>query len=750
MTSMGTASKRSVEVGDLVEGRYRIIKVLGEGGMGTVFLAEHTLIKRRVAIKILHPQFASDANVVERFMNEARAAGTLGHPNIVESTDMGFTHDHVPYIVFEYLEGALLTDEIYRTGGMPVRRAIRIAEQIAAALRAAHDAGIVHRDLKSDNVFLTDKDELSDHVKVLDFGISRFMAHDERHPGMIVGTPEFMAPEQITSPDSVDRRADIYALGVMMYEMLTARRPFTGDKESGELQRRIIQDQPPPLDRDVPPALQELIITRMLAKDPNARPQNMAAVEVALEAFLTRSDGTPVPRRARSAPLEAVNVDDIARNSNTIPRPHGMLNTPYPGVTPGATAPVGKVANPARRKSVVLYSIAGASLLLGVAGIGIGLRGGGSGESPPQTAQTTPAPAPRPAPAPAPQEPAKVDVAIDSDVASSHVVFRRRAVGTPMLASVTPSDIVELVEVSAPGYKTERYWLTFDRPTHLKAHLVKGNGFDEATEEQTLLALGETTPEAPAAPAAAKTVTHDEPHSAGAAASSRSVEVAVVAPTQVMARRKIGRGALSEAPPDTTVAVETVERPRAHVTQGTAAIETTPVAAPAAPLVIPETPAKPATVATKAPAKVEASPEPTWAKPEAPAPVAPAPAPAVAKTEPAPLPAPAKPAAAAEPPRIVAPSVLKSLLASSSTIEPPEAVQAQMMRDEKKKTTAVVKVCIGTGGEVTGASVAKTSGYVQYDAALVAGVRGWRYRPYSADGHAVPACSAVVFAFAIQ
>src|SRR5271167_2957727 len=128
MASMGNALKRSVEVGDLVEGRYRIIKVLGEGGMGTVFLAEHTLIKRRVAIKILHPQFASDANVVERFMNEARAAGTLGHPNIVESTDMGFTHNHVPYIVFEYLEGTLLTDEIYRVGGMPVRRAIRIAE----------------------------------------------------------------------------------------------------------------------------------------------------------------------------------------------------------------------------------------------------------------------------------------------------------------------------------------------------------------------------------------------------------------------------------------------------------------------------------------------------------------------------------------------------------------------------------------------------------------------------------------------
>jgi serine/threonine-protein kinase len=111
-----------VKIGDLVEGRYRILRTLGAGGMGTVYLAEHALIKRRVAIKILHPEFATDANVIERFMNEARAAGTLGHPNIVESTDMGFTHEREPYIVFEYLEGSLLTDEIYRVQGMPVRR----------------------------------------------------------------------------------------------------------------------------------------------------------------------------------------------------------------------------------------------------------------------------------------------------------------------------------------------------------------------------------------------------------------------------------------------------------------------------------------------------------------------------------------------------------------------------------------------------------------------------------------------------
>src|SRR5678815_3750383 len=153
---MSGTVKRVVQVGDVVEGRYRILKTLAEGGMGTVYLAEHTLIRRRVAIKVLHPELATDEHLVDRFMNEARAAGTLGHPNIVESTDMGFTADHVPYIVFEYLEGTLLTDEIYRVGGLPMRRAVRIAQQIASALHAAHTADIIHRDLKSDNIFLTD------------------------------------------------------------------------------------------------------------------------------------------------------------------------------------------------------------------------------------------------------------------------------------------------------------------------------------------------------------------------------------------------------------------------------------------------------------------------------------------------------------------------------------------------------------------------------------------------------------------
>src|ERR1044071_5167268 len=161
-----------IQTGDLLDGRYRIVRTIGAGSMGTVYLAEHVLIRRQVAIKILRPD-VGDAAALDAFMAQARAAGNLGHPNIVACTDLGCTDVGAPYLVLEYLEGAVLADEIYRLGGLPVRRALRIAEQIASALRVAHEVDIVHRALTSDNVFLIDKNHALDAVKVLDFGVAR-------------------------------------------------------------------------------------------------------------------------------------------------------------------------------------------------------------------------------------------------------------------------------------------------------------------------------------------------------------------------------------------------------------------------------------------------------------------------------------------------------------------------------------------------------------------------------------------------
>ncbi len=638
--TMGNSTREAVvKTGDVVEGRYRIIKTLGEGGMGTVFLAEHALIKRKVAIKILHPELATDADVIERFMNEARAAGTLGHPNIVESTDMGFTHSHVPYIVFEYLEGALLTDEVYRVGGLPVRRAVWIAQQIASALHAAHNAGIVHRDLKSDNVFLTDKDDALDHVKVLDFGISRFLeAEDEQtRRGMVMGTPEFMAPEQITAPDSVDKRADIYALGVILYEMLTARRPFSNDDDPRALMQRIVNNAPPPLQRpEVPHAMAQMILEKMLAKDPDQRYQSMVDVEAALSSFVTQ-DGTAKSSR-RSRPImvqsEANDVSDVSRNSDVIPRPVKMLDTPWPPAQVDTLdKPLQAVALPhapaSRSKPWLMYGMAAAGLLVGGIGISMAMRGGN--EAPAKTAATEPAPVaqlPGAATTPAPKEiVSKVSVELNANVPNARVTFRRRVAAAPTTMQITPSDIVEIVEISAPGYKTVRYWLTFDRPTTLNAKLVKGSGLDEASEEATLVALGEVAaPNQPsiavAAPAPAVAMAKAEPVKAEPKREVRTVVKA--APALKAEPTPVAVAAVTPPPPPTTTAAppapaavpapRKIGRGEETTTVEHEVVATMPIAEPSA-SPMPEPEAEPAV--TKADVEPKTEPKPVVDMPTA-------------------------------------------------------------------------------------------------------------------------------------
>ncbi|HEY5927643.1 MAG TPA: serine/threonine-protein kinase [Kofleriaceae bacterium] len=311
-----------VHIGEVVEGRYKIVRPIADGGMGTVFLAEHWLIKRKVAIKILHADLAEDAVMVRRFMNEALAAGTLGHPHIVESTDMGFTKHDVPYIVFEYLEGVSLADEIVNLQKLPLDRSLAIANQIASALEAAHRANIVHRDLKSDNIFLTKKRDGTDHVKVLDFGISRFLSASDKtaRGGNLLGTPEFMAPEQVTSPEQVDHRVDIYALGVLIWEMVTGRVPFVlakqGDIEAAhELLARVVSEPPPPLGiADAPEGLERFVAT-LLAKQASDRFQSMAEVQHALAPLLGNAHQPPI--RASTPRIVAREIAEISDKTLT-------------------------------------------------------------------------------------------------------------------------------------------------------------------------------------------------------------------------------------------------------------------------------------------------------------------------------------------------------------------------------------------------------------------------------------------------
>lgn len=295
---------KQCQPGDLIDGRYRIGPKLADGGMGVVFFAEHVLIRRRLAVKLLHAELAPDRWMVQRFLHEAAAAGSLAHPHIVESTDMGFTRDGIPYIVFEYLEGCLLTEEIRRLGRLSLGRTLVIARQVASALDAVHRAQLAHLDVKGDNVLLTRGSRGLDHAMLIDFGISRCTAAagEQAPPGILMGTPEYMAPEQVIQPERADGRADIYAFGVLLYEMLSGRCPFEDDDPQRVL-ARVLRDPPPVLDRRVPPVLDQLMFDGLLTKSPAHRVQTIAEVIPVLDALLAATDALPdaLPAPARAA-----------------------------------------------------------------------------------------------------------------------------------------------------------------------------------------------------------------------------------------------------------------------------------------------------------------------------------------------------------------------------------------------------------------------------------------------------------------
>ena len=287
-------------VGELIAERYRVVRKLGEGSQASVYVAKHTLIKRFVALKILQPATTADRDLVRRFLDEGQVAGTIGHPNIVESLDMGATEDGRPYLVLEYLEGTTLGAELAVAGAFDVGRAAYVALQIASALGAAHQRGIVHRDLKPENVFLVVREGRPDHVKVIDFGISKFQNRTDADPGsgLVFGTPDYMAPEQVTNPSTVDGRADVFALGAILYEMLSGRPPLDVNASTDVLDA-IVHQVPVPLGNLRPglPAPLVAAVERALHKDRSKRFERVAELRAVLAPFATPSTAAPLSAR---------------------------------------------------------------------------------------------------------------------------------------------------------------------------------------------------------------------------------------------------------------------------------------------------------------------------------------------------------------------------------------------------------------------------------------------------------------------
>ncbi len=299
--SLGTAFYGSFKIGALQHealaaraearrlGQYHLIRPIGTGAMGEVYLAEHRLLKRPCAVKLIRPERAGDPQVLARFEREVQATAKLTHPNVVEIYDYGYTEDGVFYYAMEHLDGLSLDDLVIQYGRLPATRALHLFRQLCGALREAHRNGLVHRDIKPINVFVCRRGDVCDVVKLLDFGLVRNSVGDElsgrlTQDGGIVGTPEYMAPEQAEAPDTVDDRSDIYALGGVLHFMLTGLAPFVG-KTMIEV---IIahRQQPVPslrsLGCDVSNELENLL-QRCLAKSRDARFENVKLLATAVQ-----------------------------------------------------------------------------------------------------------------------------------------------------------------------------------------------------------------------------------------------------------------------------------------------------------------------------------------------------------------------------------------------------------------------------------------------------------------------------------
>jgi hypothetical protein len=348
---------RSPQPGDLIADRYELEELVGTGGMSSVFRARDLQLGRRVAIKILHERLAGDPEYLERFRREARAVAKLSHPNIVTVIDRG-DDDGRQYIVFEHVEGENLKELVQRTGRLPVRRAIELGLAVADGLAFAHDQGLVHRDVKPQNVLLSREGD----VKVTDFGIARSLEveHGVTQTGTVLGTGEYLAPEQ-ASGRPISPATDVYSLGVVLWELLAGEVPFSGENFVAVALRHV-NEPPPSLQEQRPDISPRLAATveRALAKDPARRFPSMAALARELRACLAEADGAVAPP---SAP-----ADDAALTMVTRPAARGRRAAPR-----------------RRRRPLALYAVlvlvaAGAALavVLVVGGAGHhGVLGGG-------------------------------------------------------------------------------------------------------------------------------------------------------------------------------------------------------------------------------------------------------------------------------------------------------------------------------------------------------------------------------------
>jgi eukaryotic-like serine/threonine-protein kinase len=402
MAATPEVDRADAMLGRVLDGRWKIIDLIGAGGMGAVYRAEHTTIGKSMAVKVLHPRLGTKGDWAKRFEREAQVGGKIGHPNCVAVSDFGTLEDGSFYLVMELLQGESLGDILDREAPLPWRRALHITRHVLRGLGHAHEHGVVHRDIKPDNVFLARHDDDPDFAKILDFGIAKLVGEGGTtitQAGITVGTPAYLSPEQAFGGE-LDGRSDLYSLSVVLYEMLVGRTPF-GDRDMVAMLTAHAVADPPAMaevapDAAVPPPV-EALVRQGLAKQPGDRFQTATEYVARIDDLLGR---VPTTSGVHSAPYPSG-----VHSSAQTPLPY--TPAPMAAIAPPLVSGTHPMMLPPRPWKRTAGYVAGAVLVVGLVAA-LASRGGEPAKAPgPAPAKTSPKatkPAPKP-PAPKPPEP---------------------------------------------------------------------------------------------------------------------------------------------------------------------------------------------------------------------------------------------------------------------------------------------------------------------------------------------------------